>query len=190
MYVPKNYKRLKRGPQVILPKDIGFIMAYTGVGKNSFCVDAGTGSGWLAVSLARICKRVVSYDIRPDFLKIAEKNKVIESLDNLEFKNQDFTKPVKERDADLVTLDMPNAEKALRNAYRVLKPEGYVVGYLPHMEQVKKFVKKLGSTGFYNTMVYEIIARDMLVREEGMRPSTKGVWHTAYLVFAEKKQKQ
>jgi tRNA (adenine57-N1/adenine58-N1)-methyltransferase len=190
MYVPKNYKRLKRGPQVILPKDIGFIMAYAGVGKNSFCVDAGTGSGWLAVSLARICRRVVSYDIRPDFLKIAEKNKAMENLDNLELKNQDFTKPVKERDADLVTLDMPNAEKALRNAYRVLKPEGYVVGYLPHMEQVKKFVKKLGSTGFYNTMVYEIIARDMLVREEGMRPSTKGVWHTAYLVFAEKKQKQ
>ncbi|MCL5442336.1 MAG: hypothetical protein M1603_01470 [Candidatus Marsarchaeota archaeon] len=58
------------------------------------------------------------------------------------------------------------------------------------MEQVKKFVKKLNSIGFYNTMVYEIIARDMLVREEGMRPSTKGVWHTAYLVFAEKKQKQ
>ena len=190
MYVPKSYKRLKRGPQVILPKDIGFIMAYTGVGKNSFCVDAGTGSGWLAVSLARICRRVVSYDIRQDFLKIAEKNKAMENLDNLELKNQDFTKSVKERDADLVTLDMPNAEKALRNAYRVLKPEGYVVGYLPHMEQVKKFVKKLSSMGFYNTMVYEIIARDILVREEGMRPSTKGVWHTAYLVFAEKKQKQ
>ncbi|EQD32669.1 hypothetical protein B1A_19380, partial [mine drainage metagenome] len=28
--------------------------------------------------------------------------------------------------------------------------------------------------------------RDMLVRKEGMRPSTKGLWHTAYLVFARK----
>jgi len=28
--------------------------------------------------------------------------------------------------------------------------------------------------------------RDMLVREEGTRPSTKGVWHTGYLVFAQK----
>jgi len=184
----KDYKRLKRGPQVILPKDIGFIIAYTGIGKNSFCVDAGTGSGWLAVSLARICRRVVSYDIRPEFLKIAEKNKVMEDLENLELKNQDFTKSVKERGADLVTLDMPNSEKALRNAYKVLKPEGYVVGYLPHMEQVKKFVKKLNSIGFINAMAYEIIVRDMLVREEGMRPSTKGVWHTAYLVFAEKRQ--
>ncbi len=190
MYVPKSYKRLKRGPQVILPKDIGFIIAYTGISKNSLCVDAGTGSGWLAVSLARICRKVVSYDIRADFLKIAEKNKAIEGLDNLELKNCDFTKSVKERDADLVTLDMPNAEKALRNASKALKPGGYVVGYLPQMEQVKKFVKKLDKAGFCNRMVYEVIARDMLVRDEGMRPSTKGVWHTAYLAFAEKKQEQ
>lgn len=188
MYISKSYKRLKRGPQVILPKDIGFIIAYTGISKDSFCVDAGTGSGWLAVSLARVCKRVVSYDIRPDFLKIAEKNKTIEGLGNLELRNGDFTKAVKDRDADLVTLDMPNSDKALRNASRVLKPGGYVVGYLPQMEQVKAFVKKLGSIGFCNPMVYEVIVRDMLVRDEGMRPSTKGVWHTAYLAFAEKKE--
>lgn len=186
MLVPPNYRKLKRAPQVILPKDIGLILGYTGVGKNSVCVDAGTGSGWLAVALARVSKHVTSYDIREDFLKVAEKNRVIEGLDNLELINRDVTKGIKEKDVDLVTLDLPNSDKVVRHAHKALKPEGYIVGYLPHMEQVKKFVKALERYGFRNIFTIEAIVRDMLVREEGMRPSTKGVWHTAYLVFAQK----
>jgi tRNA (adenine57-N1/adenine58-N1)-methyltransferase catalytic subunit len=44
-------RKLKRGPQVVLPKDIGMILGFTGVGKTSKVVDAGAGSGWLAISL-------------------------------------------------------------------------------------------------------------------------------------------
>ncbi len=186
MMIPQHYRRLKRGPQVILPKDIGIIVAYTGVDKNSVCVDFGTGSGWLAVSLAKICRQVTSYDIREDFLKIAERNREIEGLDNLILKKADVTKKIDEKDADIVTIDMPNADKSLKNAYKALRENGYVVGYLPHMEQVKKFVSTLDKNRFRYLETLEIIARDMLVRKEGVRPSTKGVWHTAYLVFAQK----
>ncbi len=186
MFIPMQYRKLKRGPQVILPKDIGIIIAYSGIGKESRCVDAGTGSGWLAVSLARLCKEVVSYELREDFIKIAERNKEISGVQNLTIVNKDITKGIRERDVDLVTLDMPNSDKAVRHAYKALRPDGYIMGYLPHMEQVKKFVTKLEKTGFRNTYVLEVIARDMLVRESGMRPSTKGVWHTAYLAFAQK----
>jgi tRNA (adenine57-N1/adenine58-N1)-methyltransferase catalytic subunit len=186
MFLPESYKKLKRGPQVILPKDIGIIIGYTGVGKTSSCLDAGTGSGWLAVCLARICKRVVTYDIRDDFIKIAEKNKVLENLDNLEITKKDITKGTKERNMDLVTLDMPNSDKAIATAHRALKNDGYICGYLPHVEQVKKFVKTLEKSKFRNIQTIEAIVRDMLVRKEGVRPSTKGIWHTAYLVFAQK----
>jgi tRNA (adenine57-N1/adenine58-N1)-methyltransferase len=184
--VPPHYKRLKRGPQVILPKDIGIIIAYTGVNKKSECVDAGTGSGWLAVSLAKIADKVTSYDIRDDFLKIAEKNKEIEHLDNLTLKKGDVIKKITEKNVDLVTLDMPDSDKALKNAHKALKEGGYVVGYLPHTQQVNKFVETLGKLGFGEPLVIEVIVRDLLVREQGTRPSTKGVWHTAYLVFARK----
>lgn len=187
MFIPSAYKRLKRGPQVILPKDIGLIIAYTGVGKNSRCVDAGTGSGWLAVSLARVCREVTSYDIRDDFLKIAQENKSREGLDNLILKNGDVTKKIDEKDVDLVVLDMPNSHKAVKSASKALKPEGHICGYLPHMEQVKSFVKSLEKNKFKNVFVIEAIVRDMLVREQGMRPSTKGVWHTGYLAFAQKR---
>ena len=186
---PQMYRRLKRGPQVILPKDIAIIMVYAGVGKESVCVDAGTGSGWLALSLARVCKEVYSYDTREEFTAIAERNRVMLGLENVRFKKGDVFLNIEEREVDLVTLDLPNAEKALRCAKRALRRDGMVVGYLPHMEQVKKFVAKLSSLGFEDVYTLESIVRDMLVREEGIRPSTKGVWHTAYLTFARKGQK-
>ena len=98
----------------------------------------------------------------------------------------DVTKSIKEKEVDLVTLDMPNADKAVKNAHKALKHGGFIFGYLPHMEQVRKFVSALEKKKFADIVVLESIVRDMLVREQGMRPSTKGVWHTAYLVFAQK----
>jgi tRNA (adenine57-N1/adenine58-N1)-methyltransferase len=184
--LPQHYRRLKRGPQVILPKDIGLILAYTGVNRDSVCVDAGAGSGWLAVSLARVAKKVTSYDIRDEFIAIAQKNATNERLGNLEIKNGDVIKKIPDREVDIVTLDMPNSDKALKNAKKALKDGGYVVGYLPHMEQVKAFVKTLEKLKFTGIFTVENIERDILVREQGVRPSTKGVWHTGYLVFAQK----
>jgi len=187
MFVPESYRRLKRGPQVILPKDIGMIITYTGINKNSVCIDAGTGSGWLAITLARICKQVTSYDNRDEFLKLAEKNRANEGLDNLTLKKKDVRRGFTEKNvADLVTLDMPNSDKAVKGAHKALKQNGYIFGYLPHMEQVKNFVAELNKYKFRDIITLEVIARDMLVREEGVRPSTKGVWHTAYLVFGQK----
>ncbi|MGC8496325.1 MAG: tRNA (adenine-N1)-methyltransferase [Candidatus Micrarchaeia archaeon] len=186
MFMPAFYRQLKRGPQVILPKDIGIIMAYTGINKESICVDAGAGSGWLAVSMARIAKHVTSYEIREDFAKIAQYNASKLGLSNIEIKIADITKGIAEKNIDIVTLDMPNAEKVVRHAYKALKENGYIFAYLPHMEQVKKFIGKLNRYKFNDIVAIEAIVRDMLVREAGMRPSTKGVWHTAYLVFAQK----
>jgi tRNA (adenine57-N1/adenine58-N1)-methyltransferase len=185
MIMPRHYKRLKRGPQVILPKDIGIIIAYAGVNRDSVCVDAGAGSGWLAISLARVAKEVTSYEVRDDFLRIAQRNKEAEGLNNLSFKKGDVRKGISERDVDVVTLDMPDSDEAVGSACDALRPGGYIVGYMPHTEQVKKFVDALGGR-FTDVLVVEAILRDMLVREQGVRPSTKGVWHTGYIVFARK----
>lgn len=184
--LPRFYRNLKRGPQVILPKDIGTIISYSNISKNSVCIDAGTGSGWLAVSLAKICKEVYSYEIRPDFIKIAEKNKIKTNVDNLTIKNQDVLKGIKEKNVDLVTLDMPNSDRVIRYAYKALAEKGIVMGYCPHIEQAKKFVKKLERYKFKDIYTLETIIRDILIRDRGTRPSTKGIWHTAYLTFGEK----
>ncbi len=187
---PYFYRKLKRGPQVILPKDIGIIISYSSIDKSSVCVDAGTGSGWLALSLARLCRHVYSYDVREDFTAIAEKNKHILGLENITFKKGDVRKRIDEREVDLVTLDMPDADKAVSSAKKALRDNGMIVGYLPNMEQVQGFAKKLKKLGFSDMHTVEVTVREMLVREEGMRPSTKGIWHTAYLTFGRKENRK
>ncbi len=181
---PQMRSKLKRGPQVILPKDAGIIIAFTQIDKNCVCLDAGTGSGWLTVSLARICKHVYSYDIRDDFLELGKKNAAILGLENITFEKQDIFKKINEKDLDIVTLDMPNAEKALRNVKKSLKQYGQVVSYFPNIEQVKAYVEKLQKLKFEDIYTVEVTVRDILVRKEGTRPTNTGLWHTGYMTFA------
>ena len=71
-------ERIKRGPAIMIKKDIGQIIAYSGVNEKSKVVDAGSGCGVLASFLGRISKNVVSYERNKDFFNIAKKN--IESV--------------------------------------------------------------------------------------------------------------
>src|SRR3989338_295761 len=48
------YRRIRRGAQIIPLKDIGLIVAETGINKTSKVVDAGAGSGALCCFLANI----------------------------------------------------------------------------------------------------------------------------------------
>ncbi|MCX6777985.1 MAG: methyltransferase [Candidatus Micrarchaeota archaeon] len=186
MMIPEILKKLKRGPQVILPKDAGIIVAFTGVGKKSIVVDAGAGSGWLAVFLGNICKKVVSYERREDFAKLARENVKRAELRNVKIKENDVFEGIDEREVDLVTLDMGDSHLAVPHAYAALKTGGHVFGYLPHAEQVTRFKTECERVGFREIRTFECIVREMLVRESGFRPDTTGLWHTAYLVFARK----
>ncbi len=185
---PDILRKLKRGPQVTLPKDIGMIVAYTGVGKESVCVDAGAGSGWLSVALGNICKKVTAYEWKEDFAELAEKNIERSGLGNAKVKRKSVFEGIEEQDVDLVTLDLADSDKAVESAHGALKEGGYLVGYLPHAEQVQKFVKACREAGFEgeNIFTIESIVREYLVRERGFRPENKGLTHTAYLTFAKK----
>lgn len=179
-------RKLKRGPQVILPKDIGAIVAFTGVGSKSKAVDAGAGSGWLAVSLGNICKSVVTYERREEFAELARKNVERAGLKNVKVKVADVFGGISEKNVDLVTLDLAESERVVPHAYNALKAGGFVAGYLPHAEQASRFVRECEKAGFKGIFTIEVIVREMLVREQGFRPENTGLTHTAYLVFARK----
>lgn len=187
MYLPWILKKLKRGPQVMLPKDIGMIIAFTGIGRESRVVDAGAGSGWLAVFLGNICKRVVTYEKRGDFANLARNNiKKVGLEKRVVVKEKDVLNGIDETNVDLVTLDMADSEKVVPHAWKALKKGGYIVGYHPHAEQVQKFVRALRKNYFSDIFTIECIVREMLAREQGFRPDTKGLWHTGYLTFGRK----
>ena len=181
IHLPPYIRRLKRGPQVILPKDAGIILTYSGVGKNSRVLEAGTGSGYLTRMLANFCKEVITYERDDRFYKLAKKN--LSDVKNVKIKHQDIRDGIRERNLDLIVLDMPGSHEVIPLTYRALKPGGCLVGYNPNMEQVKQFVLKGRETGFVDDITVEVLTREILVREYGVRPASIGITHTAYLSF-------
>lgn len=187
--IPPSFSDLKlkasRVPQTILPKDIGMIIAYTGIGPGSKVLDAGTGSGFLAASLARVVapEKVVSYEIRKDFLKAAKKNFEFFGILNIQVRNKDIYKKIDERGLDLITLDLPEPWR-VRDLKKALKVGGYVVAYLPQITQVSEFVKFCEKEGLSVEKVVELIERDWKVKGRVARPEHQMLGHTAFLVFA------
>jgi tRNA (adenine57-N1/adenine58-N1)-methyltransferase len=192
IYWPKEFRKLKRGPAVVLPKDAGLIIALCGICKKSQVIDAGSGSGWLAAQIGKVARKVVSYEVREDFAKIAQENIRKLGLDNVEIRILDVMKEGFGKDmdewADAVCLDMADSDKMLKHAFAALKDGGCVVGYLPHTEQLKAFVQAGIEAGFCKWYCCECNVREILVREHGVRPANIGLVHTAYLAFGRKEK--
>lgn len=180
------FKKIKRGPQILTQKDIGYIIAKTGINKKSVCLDAGTGSGALTFSLSNISKKVYSYEIREDFYKLAQENKEFLQLKNVSLKNRDIYQGIDEEGLDLITLDLPDPHKVLSHAQKALKTGGFLVAYLPQVSQVSTFVKKLKKTSFLQLETTELIKRNWHIDNQRSRPKSRMIAHTAFLTFARK----
>jgi tRNA (adenine57-N1/adenine58-N1)-methyltransferase len=179
-----TYDKIKRGAQIIMPKDIGRIISETGMNKESVVVDAGSGSGAAACFFAKIAKKVVTYDIRADFIKIVKKNKDMLGIKNLTIKNKDIYQKIDEKNVDIVVLDLPEPWKAIDSVSKSLKNSGFLAVYLPTILQVMSFVKKIKKDkNFIYLKTIETIEREWLVDQERVRPETKGLTHTAFLIF-------
>ncbi len=74
----------------MLPKDIGLVIAYTGMNHNDDVLDAGTGSGIAAIYFGGVAKTVKTYEIRPEFSTLAMKNITESKLTNVEAVAADF----------------------------------------------------------------------------------------------------
>lgn len=70
--------KMRRGPQIVHPKDAGIIIAYAGISPGDTVIEAGgAGSGALTIFLANAVGptgKVISYEVRKDFYEIAKKN--------------------------------------------------------------------------------------------------------------------
>lgn len=179
-----NIHTIKRGPAISHYKDIGLIMTTTGVGVKSKVVDAGSGCGNLSSSLARIGCDVTTYEINPEFYKIAKEN--IENLKlKVKIKNQDIYEGINEKNLDLITLDLLEPWRVTENAFKALKSGSFLVAYLPTITQVIEFTKSLENK-FYLWKVSEVIERKWHVESLKVRPENQMLGHTAFLVFARK----
>ena len=181
------YRKIKRDAQIIPLKDIGLIIAETGVNKESKVLDAGSGSGALACFLASIAKEIVTYEIREDFIEIVKSNVEFLGLKNVNIKNMDIYDEIDERDADVVILDLPEPWKALENCAKALKAGGFLASYSPSVPQVADFVNAVRKNeNFVYLKTSEIVEREWEVEERRVRPKSKGIGHSGFLSFARK----
>ena len=178
---------IKRGPQVILPKDCALILAYSGARPGSKVVDAGTGSGSLAIFLATYLQpgKVYTYEKDGRFLEIAKENIKNSGVSKfIRLRGADVTKGIKEKNVDLVTLDLKDAKTVVKHAYSALKRGGVLVVYSPTAEHL------IGITTEIKKRFSAIRTVEGIVREwksdYTTRPETIGLMHTGFLTFAKK----
>lgn len=190
MFRQSIFKKLERGAQVVLHKDAALISAFTGLQSGDKVVDAGAGSGFLAIHLASVVApegKVFSYEWKDDFAALAKRNVELAGLKKVvEIKHDDVFAGIAEKNVDLVTLDLAGSEKVLPHAFDALKKNGFCVGVLPNVEQMKNFVLEGKKLGFEHVRSVDCLTREWMVREEGCRPETTGVLHTAFLSFLKK----
>lgn len=176
-------EKVKRGPAIMLKKDIGEIIAYSGINSKSSIVDAGSGTGVLAAFLGNISKNVVSYEKNKEFFKLAKKN--LEFLDvKVKLKNKDIFTGIDEKNLDLITLDLLEPWKVFKHARMSLRSGGFLICYLTNINQLIECAKNL--EGFYLERVLENIEREWVVDKLIVRPKHQGLMHTGFLLFARK----
>lgn len=184
------FSRLKRKPQAIMRKDLGFILANSFVGKDSVCIDCGTGSGFCSIFLARHTKKVYSIDVNFENTTIAKNNAKRMNLDNITFLNFDFQTPVDDdsvipEKVDLTVLDIPKPWEAVDNVIKFLSVGGFLISYSPSVNQVSQMNARLAGSGKFivlkNSQLVEFPWR---IKGQVQRPESSILLHTAFLTVA------
>lgn len=173
--------KLKRGPAIILKKDIGSILAYTGINSKSKVLDAGVGAGFSCSFLANVCDNVIGYEKEKRFFEIAKENFKFLGL-KVKLYNKDVYKGIKEKGLDVITLDLVEPWKVLDSASKSLKSGGFLVCYVPQITQVMKIVS-MAKNKFAVERVIENTERSWVVKGKIVKPEHMGLLHTGFLVF-------
>jgi tRNA (adenine57-N1/adenine58-N1)-methyltransferase len=179
-----RYKRILRVAQIPPLKDVGMIIAETGINKETKIIESGAGSGGLTCFLAQIAKKVTSYEIREDYYDVVNKNLAYLDIKNVVLKNKDFKK-ADEKEQDLLILDLPDPWNMLKTSEKVLKRGGFLVFYAPCITQTQKLVENADK--FIHIKTIELIEREWHIEGEKIRPKSQGLMHSAFLTFMRKK---
>lgn len=179
---------LKRNTQIVYPKDIGFILTSMSIGPGQTVMEAGTGSGSMTIALAYAVGpqgRVVSYERRPEFQKLAQKNLARLGLEErVTLKLGDIAAGFAETNADAFFLDLPNPWDYIAQVRAALKPGGFFCNLVPTFNQVETLLYALRREHFAFIEVCEILLRYYKAEPSRLRPTDRMVAHTGFLIFA------
>jgi tRNA (adenine57-N1/adenine58-N1)-methyltransferase len=183
---PDLFNHFERTGAPMMPRDVGLIVGHTGAASDDRVLDAGTGTGVLSAYLGRLGADVTTYERDPEFADVARENMRMAGVDDVvEIRTGDLTDDLDELSGfDLLTLDTEDAPAVVARAPDLLVSGGFVAVYSPFVENARATVEAAREAGLTNIETYETIQREMDFSDRGSRPSTAGVGHTGYLVFA------
>ena len=183
----------ERKTQIVYPKDLGYIVARTGLKNGSKVLEVGTGSGALATFLASIVKpegHIYSFDVNPEFMEIAARNLKKAGMDEyVTMYHHDPHHGVDIRNVDVATVDLGDPWTVVDQVHDALKGGGAFVAICPTMNQIEKTATQLKKSGYADIDCVELMIRNMEARDGMTRPSMRMIGHTTYLVFARKVEK-
>jgi tRNA (adenine57-N1/adenine58-N1)-methyltransferase catalytic subunit len=187
--------KMKRGAQVIYPKDVGLILVYADIYPGATVLEAGTGSGSLTLALARAVGpegRVISYEVREDHHERAVENVTTwyegrgGKPDNIELRLGDIFEGIPEAGLERMVLDLPEPWRAVGPTTASLASGGLFCCYLPTVPQVSQTVETMRRSGFGFIDTFEGLVRTWNIDGQSVRPDHRMVAHTGFIITGRK----
>ncbi len=184
--------KMKRGAQIVYPKDLGPILIYGDIAAGMTVLEAGTGSGALTMALARAvgpAGRVVTVERRDDHAAHARRTLETwfgEIPEHVEMTVGEVSEVVAEVKPHRIVLDLPEPWHTLDAAAQHQPNGGVVTAYLPTVPQVQTTVERARQLGFAEIEIMEFMLRHWNVDGRSVRPEHAMVGHTGFLIFMRK----
>jgi tRNA (adenine57-N1/adenine58-N1)-methyltransferase catalytic subunit len=180
--------KMKRGAQVIYPKDLGPLLLLADIFPGARVLESGVGSGALSMTLLRAGAEIVGYELREDFAARAQANVGDflgdAALARYRVEIRDCYDGIDESDLDRIVLDLPEPWQVVPHAAKALVPGGILVAYTPSVIQVSQLRQDLDHAGFFSAETVEILQRTWHVEGVAVRPDHRMVAHTGFLTHA------
>jgi tRNA (adenine57-N1/adenine58-N1)-methyltransferase len=181
---------MKRGAQVIYPKDAGQILTETDIFPGARVLEAGGGSGALSIFILRAIGSegvLYSYEQRGDFAQIARNNieaffggqhpafhQIVGSLNDA----------ILDAPVDRAVLDMLAPWECVDTVGKVLEPGGILCCYVATATQMGLTADTLRCHGsFTEPEIVEISIRGWHAEGLAIRPGHTTSGHTGFLMF-------
>ncbi len=184
---------MRRGPQIIYPKDIGSIIIDSNINNSSTVLEIGTGSGALTLFLILILgKSGRLFSIDADKKNQYRATKTIEryissfanefeyNLELIQSELINFSlKEIKEN-IDTIITDVPEPWEFFNN--NKIEKDITWVSYLPSISQVQNLTNILKNNNFKNIEIKENLERYWIIKDKILRPKNEMVGHTGFIV--------
>ena len=179
-----------RRTQIMYPKDIGIIILKLSLSSGAKVLEIGTGSGAMTVAAAMAVKssgHVDTYEVRPEFVEMAEKNlKRASVAEFVTIHQTDAVNGIEGEGYDAAIIDVGDPWPIIPLVHKALLGGAPLMSFSPTMNQVERTTETLAKVGFVNVHTLECFIREIRADTGKTRPATMMIGHTGYMTFAQK----